>query len=370
MTMGNNHGTISRILAVAGLGFAFCLVALPASSRQNQPSDNQDRGQQQPGSQTQAPPSQGAEPQQQDSQNQAPPDQAAPQSQPVPENSTAASSQPLTQLQGQVPPQNQTAQPNQAIVPQTLTLPAGTVIRVRTDEWLSSERNFPGDAFSVVLDQPIVVDGWVVARRGQSETGRVSVVKKSGYGGGTSQLGVQLNEFTMVDGQRVSVQSELVQTSAGGPSNGQKAAVIGTTTGIGAAIGAAADGGPGAAIGAAAGAVAGAIGVQSTRGRPTVIPPESVLSFRLDSPVTISTERGQAAFQPVTQDDYNSRASNARPQRFAAPVGPGYPPPPAYYEYPYAYGYPYAYPYYPVPLAFGFYGGYYGGWGRFGGFRR
>jgi CubicO group peptidase (beta-lactamase class C family) len=95
-----------------------------------------------------------------------------------------------------------------------------------------------------------------------------------------------------------------------------------------------------------------------------------VLSFRLDSPVTISTERGQAAFQPVTQDDYNSRASNARPQRFAAPVGPGYPPPPAYYEYPYAYGYPYAYPYYPVPLAFGFYGGYYGGWGRFGGFRR
>jgi hypothetical protein len=355
MKMGKNHRTISRSLMLAGLGLAFCLNTLSVSAQQNQPAEVQ-----------------GAVQQQQDSQTQAPPDQAVPQNQPVPQSDPATQSQPSAQNQGQAAPQNQTAQPNQAILPQTITLPAGTVIRVRTDEWLSSEQNFPGDAFSAVLDQPIVADGWVVARRGQSETGRVSVVKKTGHGGGTSQLGVQLSEFTMVDGQRVSLQTELVQSTTGGPSSGQKAAVIGTTTGVGAAIGAAADGGPGAAIGAAAGAVAGAIGVQSTRGRPTVIPPETVLSFRLQAPVTISTERSQAAFQPVTQDDYNSHAANGRPQRFAAPSGPGYTPPAPYYGYPYAYGYPYPYPYayYPVPFGFGFYGGYYGGWGRFGGFRR
>jgi len=349
MTMGKNQGTISNSLIMAGLGLALCLSALRVSAQQNQAAEVQ-----------------AGEQQQQDSQAQAPADQVMPQNQPVPQSDRGA------QNQGQAAPQYQTAQPNQAIPPQSLTLPAGTVIRVRADEWLSSEQNFPGDAFSAVLDQPVVVDGWVVARRGQSETGRVSVVKKAGHGGGTSQLGVQLTEFTMVDGQRVSLQTELVQTSTGGPTSGQKAAVIGTTAGVGAAIGAAADGGPGAAIGAAAGAVAGAIGVQSTRGRPTVIAPETVLSFRLDAPVTISTERSQAAFQPVTQDDYNSRAPNGRPQRFAAPGGPGYPPPGPYYGYPHAYGYtyPYAYPYayYPVPFGFGFYGGY--GWGRFGGFRR
>jgi hypothetical protein len=351
MTIGKYRGTISDSLIRAGLGLAFCLSALPVSAQQTQPAEVQVTGQQQL-----------------DSQTQAPPDQAMPQNQPVPQSGSVSQSQPYSQGQNQAAPQNQAAQPNQAVPPQTLTLPAGTVIRVRTDEWLSSEQNFPGDAFSAVLDQPIVVDGWVVARRGQSETGHVSVVKKAGHGGGTSQLGVQLGEFTMVDGQRAFLQTELVQTSAGGPSTGQKAAVIGTTTGIGAAIGAVADGGPGAAIGAAAGAVAGAIGVQSTRGRPTVIAPETVLSFRLDAPVTISTERGQYAFQPVTQDDYNSHAANARPQRFAGPGGQGYPPAEPYYGYPYAYGYPYPYAYYPVPFGFGFYGGY--GWGRYGGFRR
>lgn len=338
----------SSTLIMAGLGLMLCLSALPVSAQQNEPADVQEAGQQQQAPQLQTP------------------DQTAPQNQTVPQRD------PATPSQDQAAQLDPPAQPNQAIPPQSLTLPAGTEIRVRSDEWLSSEQNFPGDAFSAVLDQPVVVDGWVVARRGQAETGRVSIAKKAGHGGGTSQLGLQLSEFTMVDGQRVSLQTELVQTSAGGPSSGQKAAAVGATTGIGAAIGAVADGGPGAAIGAAAGAVAGAIGVQSTRGRPTVIAPETVLSFRLQAPVTISTEHSQYAFQPVTQDDYNSHAANARPQRFAAPGGPGYPPPAPYYGYPYAYGYPYPYPYpyayYPVPFGFGFYGGY--GWGRFGGFRR
>ena len=59
--------------------------------------------------------------------------------------------------------------------PQSLTLPAGTIVRVRVDEWISSDRNVEGDSFSAVLDQPIVVNGWVVARRGQAQTGRVSL---------------------------------------------------------------------------------------------------------------------------------------------------------------------------------------------------
>jgi len=331
--VGSRERLLPKSLIAGGLGLIFCLGAMPSRAQQDQPGDVQQRTVQQ----------------QQNDQTQAPPDQAPPQSQ---------AAQP-----------NQAAPPNQATPPQSLTLPAGTVIRVRVDEWLSSEQNLPGDMFSAVLDQPIVVDGWVVARRGQAETGQVAVAKKAGHGGGTSQLGVQLSELTLVDGQKLALQTQMVQTSAGGPTPGQTAAVVGTTAGVGAAVGAVVDGGPGAAIGAAAGIAAGAIGVQATRGRPTVIPPESVLSFRLQAPATISTERSQLAFQPVTQDDYNSRSANGRPQRFAAPggaPGPGYPPPPAYYGYPYPYPYPYAY--YPVPFAFGFYGGF--GYGpRFGGFR-
>lgn len=330
--VGNRNRIIGNSLIVAGLGLAFYLGPLPLSAQQDQAGDEQSTVEQQQTSQTQPPPNESAP------QDQAPaPDQAQP--------------------------------PNQATPPSTLTLPAGTVIRVRTDEWLSSEQNLPGDAFSAVLDQPIVVDGWVVARRGQSETGHISVAKKAGHGSWTSQLGIQLSDFTLVDGQKLTLQTQMVQTSAGGPTPGQTAAVVGTTAGVGAAVGAVAAGGPGAAVGAGIGAVAGMIGVQSTRGRPTVIPPETVLSFRLQTAVTISTDQSQFAFQPVTQDDYDSRGPNGRPQRFAAPGGPGYPPPPPpYYGYPYAYAYPYPYAYYPYPYSFGFYGGY-GFGGRFGGYR-
>ncbi len=93
-----------------------------------------------------------------------------------------------------------------------------------------------------------------------------------------------------------------------------------------------------------------------------VIAPETVLTFRLQAPVTISTANSQFAFQPVSQSDLNSRSPGSRP-RMARPGPP--PPPTYYYPYPYAYGYPYAV--YPAPF-FGF--GYYGGFGRFGGFRR
>jgi len=231
------------------------------------------------------------------------------------------------------------------------------VIRVRIDEWLSSDRNAIGDTFSAVLDQPLVVDGWVVARRGQSETGRVSTVKRGGRGAGNSQLGVELPELTLVDGQQLTLQTELFQAS--GPSNtGRNVAAVGSTTGLGAVIGAIAAGGTGAAIGAGVGATAGIIGVMSTPGRPTVIPPETVLSFKLQAPVTIATDKSQFAFQPVTQSDYDSRSSQSRP-RMARPGPPPYP----YGPYPYAYSYPYPYPWYPAPfVGFGYYG-------RFGGYR-
>jgi hypothetical protein len=262
---------------------------------------------------------------------------------------------PQTQEQQDQQPQGQ---PNQPVPPQTLTLPAGTVIRVRADDWISTDRNVIGDSFSAVLEEPIVVDGWVVARRGQAQTGRVSLVKK-GKGGGASQLGVDVPELTLVDGQQLPLQTQLFQTS-GGSSEGRNVAVVGSTTGLGAVIGAIAGGGTGAAIGAGIGATAGIIGVMSTPGRPTVIAPETVLSFRLQAPVTISTEKSQFAFQPVTQSDYNSRSPQVR-QRM---VRPGPPPPyyPGPYPYPYAYGYPYPYAYYPgIYLGFGYYGRY-GGW--------
>jgi hypothetical protein len=325
-----------KLPAAAVLALAFCTFGLTARAQQNQPTQDQAAP---PSQEAQAPVLPDAQPQDQqgapaDAQPQGQMDHGQPdQGQPASPDQQQPAIQPHSQPMQKAEPQtNQRA-------PATLTLPAGTVIRMRVDDWISSDRNVIGDNFGGELDQPIVVNGWVVARRGQAQTGRVSQVKK-GHVGSTSQLGLEVPQLTLVDGQQIALQTQLFQASGGGNRNtGRDVATVGGTTGLGAIIGGIAGGGTGAAIGAGVGATAGIIGVMSTEGRPTVIRPETVLSFRLTAPVTISTEKSQFAFQPVTQSDYNPPQQQNRPRLDR----PGPPPPPPYYPYPYGYPYPYRY---------------------------
>ncbi|MGB2592248.1 MAG: hypothetical protein WA853_20565 [Candidatus Acidiferrum sp.] len=260
---------------------------------------------------------------------------------------------------GQQPPPNQQYGPP----PTLLTIPAGTVVVMRLNELLSSDHNQIGDQFSGTLEQPIVVNGWVVARRGETVMGQVKAAQKAGRVKGTSQLGVELTDITLVDGTQSPVLTQLWKAS-GGTSHDADAATIGGGTALGAIIGSAADWGRGAAIGAGAGAVAGIGAVLLTRGRPTVLYPESELSFHLVDPVKVDTTNSQQAFYPVTQDDYNG-GRNGRPSlRYGNGYYGAYGPAP----YPYApYGpYPYYGPYVGAYPGFGwwgpgfYYGGFYG----------
>ena len=210
-------------------------------------------------------------------------------------------------------------------VPANITIPAGKVIFARLNEPLSSDHNHAGDTFTATLDQPIVVDGWVVARRGETIVGTVTQAQKAGRVKGVSHLGLELTDVTVVDGNQLPIKTELWNGSAG-TSHGADAGAIATTTATGTIIGAAANGGTGAGVGAGAGALAGIGLVLLTRGKPTVLGPEYPLSFRLKEPVTVSTVNSVQAFQPVGNDDYNSSQGPRR-------RGPGYPG-----------GYPAAYP--------------------------
>ena len=93
------------------------------------------------------------------------------------------------------------------------------------------------------------------------------------------------------------------------------------TSAVGAAIGAIAGEGSGAGIGAAAGAVAGTAGVLLTRGHASVVYPESLLTFRIEAPVSFSTERSSQAFRYVDPSDYDRsfQADSHPPSR--APTG-------------------------------------------------
>ena len=230
------------------------------------------------------------------------------------------------------PPQAATAAPPQ------LNLKAGTYVTVRVNQKLSSDKNQTGDTFTAMLVRPLVVDGFVVAQPSQTFGGRVAEATRANQAHGISHLGLQLTDLMFVDGQHAPIQSELVAVS-GPPS------IKDTTVNTG-----------------AAGATP---GVLLTHGKATVIGPETVLTFKIDSDVSITTANAPQAFRPVGPSDYAQ--VQARP-------GYGYAPGSAYAAgYPY-YGYPYGYPYYGCPYypyywgpGVGLYFG--GGWGPGFGFR-
>jgi len=246
--------------------------------------------------------------------------------------------------------------PEEKPVPAQLILKRGTYVTVRVDQPLSSDRNQQGDAFTATLVKPVVVDGVVVADRGQTLSGRVEEAVKAGRVKGVSRLAVQLTDLSLVDGEQVPIQTQFIGRS-GPTTEGRDAGAIASTTAVGAAIGAAADWGRGAAIGAGVGAAAGVVGVLLTRGHETVIFPESVLTFRIETPVTISTERAPHAFRWVSREDYDQPQQQLarRPSLVNRDCGPYGCVPPRYY-----YG-PAYYPYYYGP-SFGIYfgRGYYG----------
>lgn len=286
------------------------------------------------------------------------PQQGYPQQQPYPQRQPYSQQQPYPQQSYQAPPP----------VPASLTVPAGTYVTVRVNQLLSSDRNQQGDAFSATLVKPLVVNGVVVAEPGQTLGGHVTEAVKAGRIEGVARLGVQLTDLTLVDGQQIPIHSSLINRS--GPSSvGQDVGTIAGTTALGAAVGAAAAWGKGAAIGAGSGAALGIIGVLLTRGHPSVLYPEQVLTFRIEAPLTIATDRSPQAFHYVEPGEYDRPGGNG-------PQGPGYgaytagPYPPAplvaapYYGYPYPY-YAYGYPYYYGPSFSLFFGGrYYGGYGH------
>jgi len=246
----------------------------------------------------------------------------------------------------------------------TLTLPSGAFITVRINQWLSSDRNKTGDTFYATLVQPLIVNGVVVAPRGASVTGQVTDVKKS-HSDSNSMLSLQLNSLTLVDGQQLPIQSQVMQRNGTTTPTGQQVGTVAAGTAVGAGVGAVAAGGVGAAVGAGVGAIASSMGVVLTRGRPTEVYPETMMTFRLDGPVTISTAQSAAAFHFASPEDYgvNPQGRMAQgPPRPMGPMGAGYgvaPYPAPYYPYPYYSPYYYG-PGVGVVIGPGFYGGFRG----------
>jgi hypothetical protein len=164
--------------------------------------------------------------------------------------------------------------------PKKVTLPAGSVIEIRTVDKISSRDQVSGDLFEATLNRGIVFDGKEVIQRGSPVRGRLLEVLRAGKVKGRAAVTFDLKE--MSDGDTTyQVQTNPITIEAES-SKGKDLAKVGAATAIGAVLGAVLGGKKGAAIGGAAGGGAGTTGVLLSRGEEVEIPAERLLSFRLE----------------------------------------------------------------------------------------
>jgi hypothetical protein len=163
-----------------------------------------------------------------------------------------------------------------SLIAQSDRVPAGTEISVRTNDAIDAR--YPSDSRIYTG----TVDRDVLDRDGHAEL----ILRDA------SSRDVVLDlESVVVSGHRYAVQGtpESVSTrrKEGVGANERTGRYVGGGAIVGSIIGAIAGGGKGAAIGAAAGAGAGAAGQTATRGQTFRIPPETLLTFRLDQPLFV-----------------------------------------------------------------------------------
>ncbi|HEX4019884.1 MAG TPA: BON domain-containing protein [Acidobacteriaceae bacterium] len=171
-------------------------------------------------------------------------------------------------------------------VQQTLTIPAGTDIAVRTSETLQTGQTQPNTPFHASLTSDLIVNGLVAIPRGAPITGRVIDAKDATHFKGQSELSLELTKIKTQGTALTLVTNPLVRK---GEARGKNTAMkSGGGALLGTLVGALAGGGKGALIGAAAGAGAGA-GVNAvTKGEQVKIPSETILHFTLASPVQVT----------------------------------------------------------------------------------
>jgi hypothetical protein len=213
-----------------------------------------------------------------------------------------------------------------------VTIPSGTLLRVRLSEPLDTAHVKDGTSFQATAAADVYEGSVLAIPRGATLNGQVVESKEGGRLGGSGILRLQLTNVNL--GGHVYPVSSDVWSSRGPNKAGYTATnTIGGAL-LGAIIGGAVGRGSGAAIGAGAGAAGGLAASSVTNGPRVYLPTETAVDFHLGSPVTV---------QPVSWQEAQRLATSApQPPVLVRRPRPVYVVPGPYYG-PYPYGYPYPY---------------------------
>lgn len=223
-----------------------------------------------------------------------------------------------------------------------VTLPAGTLLQLRTSEAMASKHAKDGEPVQFTLISDVTMGGVLAIPKGATLHGVITQSKQAGSGqlAGHSELALTLTSLDL-GGQNYPLTSDEFRVK--GPNKAGE--TVGNAIGaglVGTIIGCAVGRGAGCAIGAGAGVAAGTAATAASSGPGVWIPAEALVSFHLKEPITVSPV-GQEEAARLAQGLYPG-GPNLYQRRPYYPYGPRY----AYYGRPYYYPPVYYRPYYMV----------------------
>ncbi len=163
--------------------------------------------------------------------------------------------------------------------------PAGSVLRVRLDQTLDTERNRPGDRFTSVLEFPLVADGKEILPKGTIIQGHVLYARASGRLKGRAELSLTLDSCELSGSLIPLSTSTVVRVS--GRHRKRNWTLIGGGSGAGALTGGLVAGPVGALVGAGSGAAVGTVGATISGKKQVSMPAETAVGFTLKGPLAL-----------------------------------------------------------------------------------
>lgn len=171
----------------------------------------------------------------------------------------------------------------------TETVAEGTAIMVTLADSLSTDANKVGDSFTAHLSQPIVVNGKVVAEKGDRVTGHIAKLDEPGRVKGRARLELVLDDIrTSRDTRKLATEPFIAVAE---DTHERDAAEVAGGAAVGAVIGAVTGGKKGAAIGAVIGGGTGTTAVLLTKGKQLKLEPETKVNFVLSRDVNLPVIR-------------------------------------------------------------------------------
>ena len=183
-----------------------------------------------------------------------------------------------------------------------MALPAGTSIRVKLENTLSTFNSKEGDSFSGRVVNPVTLDGKTVIPVGASVQGRVIKVNDPRRIAGKATIGIFPEAVVLPSGERYMLNATLVDTSLRNGTDvntegqfkaeghdGRDLIEVGMGTGAGMLIGGLAGGGKGLLIGGGIGATLTVVHWLGKK-RAAVLPSGTELMMELSRPMAMTAE--------------------------------------------------------------------------------